>query len=123
MAIKGNAVLFSEMTPPQGKVRAFNDWFDSEHVPTLLECEDWLMARRLQIVESEPEPDTHLMLHYLDDVTALNSAALEKARASEWRRRLAAEPWFDPHYVTYHRRRKRFFKSGQDARQSGRKQP
>ena len=108
---------------PGERVGEFEDWFDSEHMPTLLECEDWLMARRLQIVESEPEPYTHLMLHYLNDETALNSAALEKARASEWRRRLAAEPWFDPHYVTYHRRRGRFFKSGRDARQPGRKRP
>ena len=81
------------------------------------------MAYRHEIVDSGPEPYTHLMLHYLNDETALSSAALEKARASEWRRRLAAEPWFDPRYATHHRRRGRFFKSGRDARQPERKRP
>jgi hypothetical protein len=107
------AVIFSIFfRVPSERVGEFEDWYDTEHVPVLLECEDWLMARRLQIVEYDPEPYTHLFLHYLNHESALQSDALMAARQSEWRLRLAAEPWFTPTNVTYHRRRNRFSKSG-----------
>ena len=31
---KGNAVLFSEMTPPTGREDEFNDWYDGHHSPS-----------------------------------------------------------------------------------------
>ena len=32
-SIKGNAVLFSEMTPPDGGEDTFNQWYDGHHTP------------------------------------------------------------------------------------------
>ena len=32
-AVRGNAVLFSEMTPPPGGEAAFNEWYDTHHTP------------------------------------------------------------------------------------------
>ena len=90
----------------------FEDWYDSEQMPILLEDADWLMVRRLDIVQWDPEPHTHLILHYLNDERALVGEAIKRARATEWARRLAAETWFTPLPVTYHRRNKRFLKSG-----------
>jgi len=90
----------------------FEDWYDKEHIPMLLECHDWLMARRFDIVAWDPEPYTHVILHYLNDENALESDALKRSRETSWRQSLAAEPWFKPHFVTYRRRNNRFLKSG-----------
>lgn len=90
----------------------FESWYDTEHIPMLLECPDWLMARRFDIVAWDPEPYTHMILHYLNDESALDSEALKQSRETEWRQKLAAQPWFTPLFVTYQRRNKRFLKSG-----------
>lgn len=90
----------------------FEDWYDTEHIPMLLDCPDWLMARRFDIVQWDPEPYTHVILHYLNDKSALESDALKKSRETPWRQSLAAQSWFTPQFVTYYRRNKRFLKSG-----------
>ena len=56
--------------PPQ-RQNEFNDWYETEHIPLLLECKDWLMVRRFRVVDREPESWTHLTLHYLRDARAL----------------------------------------------------
>lgn len=106
-------VLWCALFTVPMEVRAeFDQWFDNEHAEIVLECEDWLMARRYDIVEWDPEPHTHLILHYMTDIKALESEALKRARATEWRRKLASQPWFEPTVVTYQRRRTRFLKTG-----------
>jgi hypothetical protein len=90
----------------------FEDWFDGEQADALLACEDWLMVRRFEIVDWDPEPHTHMLLHYLADERALHSPELEAARQRSWWRKLAAEPWFMPHKVAYRRRGSRFLKAG-----------
>jgi hypothetical protein len=102
-------VFFSVPMEQRGN---FEEWYDTEHIPLLLECPDWLMARRFDIVTSDPEPYTHVILHYLNDKSALESEALKQSRETPWRQSLAAEPWFTPHFVTYRRRNNRFLKSG-----------
>ena len=102
-------VFFSVPMEQRGN---FEDWYDTEHIPMLLECPDWLMARRFDIVAWDPEPYTHVILHYLNDENALESDALKRSRETPWRQSLAAQPWFMPLFVTYHRRNKRFLKSG-----------
>jgi len=97
---------------PMEQCGAFEEWYDSEHIPMLLECPDWLMARRFEIVAWDPEPYTHVILHYLNDESALQSEALKRSRETPWRQSLAVQTWFTPHFVTYHRRNKRFLKSG-----------
>ena len=34
LSVKGGAVLFSEMTPPDGEEDHFNDWYDNHHMPS-----------------------------------------------------------------------------------------
>ncbi len=106
------AVLFCQfLAVPMDRRGAFEAWYDEEHIPMLLEDPDWLMTRRLDIVDWNPEPNTDLILHYLTDDRALEGRALAAARATERHRAFAAEPWFVPHFVTYHRRNARFLKS------------
>jgi hypothetical protein len=92
------AVFFAVPTERQPE---FNDWYERDHAPTLLECEDWLMVRRFRIVDGEPEQWSHLALHYLADIAALSSPERERARASPWRARLAQESWFNGKYVVF----------------------
>lgn len=99
-------------TVPFEREAAFAEWLDSEHIPALLDCPDWLMARRFDVVDWDPERHTHIILHYLNHVSALDSEAMRAAGALAGATRLAAEPWFDPRRVVYHRRGRRFLKSG-----------
>ena len=67
----------------------------------LLECADWLAARRLRIADGEPADWTHLTLHYLADRRALDSPERARARATPWRTRLAQESWFKGAYLVF----------------------
>jgi hypothetical protein len=86
------AVFFRVPAERRGE---FNDWYAQDHVPILLECEDWRCIRRFEITDGEPEPWSHLTLHYLADKRALDSPARARARATPWRARLAQEHWFN----------------------------
>jgi hypothetical protein len=88
--------------PPE-RQRDFNDWYENDHVPQLLECKDWLLVRRFRIVDGEPKSWTHLALHYLTDDRALESGERRRARQSPWRARLAEESWFTPQYSVHHK--------------------
>lgn len=99
---------------PQEREGEFAEWFDREHAPILLTDPDWLLARRLEIVDFDPERYTHLILHYLADLRALSGPTTARARATDWSRKLAAARWMLPHSVVYHRRRQRFVKTGRD---------
>jgi len=92
------AVFFSV---PDERVEEFNRWYEEEHVQMLLKCKDWLRVRRFEIFEGEPQPWTHLALHYLADISALDSPEREAARDTDWRKRLAEEPWFQAGSVVY----------------------
>jgi hypothetical protein len=94
-------VVFFEV--PADRERAFSDWHEQEHTPLLLQCPQWLMVRRFRLIGGEPKTWTHLALHYLSDRQALVSGEHERARASEWRAKLAAESWFTPHNLVFDR--------------------
>lgn len=94
------AVFFSV---PDARVEEFNRWYNEEHVPMLLECPDWLAIRRFEIFDGEPQPWTHMALHYLADLSARESAEREAARNTEWYRKLSEEPWFRSSYVIFER--------------------
>ncbi len=110
--LDAGVVLCVLFNVPMERAGAFEDWFDGEHAPMLLQCEDWLMTRRLDVVAWDPEPCSHMILHYLNHEAALETAALARPNATGRGSGLAAEPWFAPSSVVYHRRRKRFVKSG-----------
>lgn len=97
---------------PEDRRAEFVEWYRAEHTPMLLESADWRMVRHFDVVEREPEPFTHAMLHYVARREALEAPELAAARATPWRNRLAAEPWFKPHMVLYRKRGARFLKTG-----------
>jgi hypothetical protein len=99
------AVFFSV---PDERAAEFNEWYDTERVPMLLHCEDWLMVRRFEVYEGDPQPWTHLAVSYLADMAALDSPELDAARNSDWCKRLSEEPWFQASYLIFERHGDRF---------------
>ena len=107
-----SAVIFCALfTVPRGSRVEFEDWFDEEHAPMLQRNAGWFFSRRLEIIEQDPEPRTHLLIHYLKDLQALDAPERAAASNTEWRNKLALETWFNPTVATYLRRNKRFLKS------------
>jgi hypothetical protein len=88
---------------PEERRQDFDDWYGEDHVPLLMQCADWLQVRRFRIVDGEPEPWSHLALHYLADLRALDSPERAAARATPWRDRLARESWFKGKYQIFAR--------------------
>jgi len=86
---------------PVDRAKDFDDWYEQDHIPILLKCPDWRMVRRFSITDGEPETWTHLALHYLNNVEALESPERAEARRSPWRARLASETWFQGKYSLF----------------------
>jgi hypothetical protein len=81
----------------------FDAWYETEHIPLLMECPDWLMVRRMRVTDGIPETYTHMALHYLADAKALQSPERQKARNTPWRSRLAKNDWFKASYAVFDR--------------------
>lgn len=86
---------------PGDREDEFNRWYEEDHVPTLLKCSDWAACRRYKIDSGVPGNWTHLALHYLKDMKALDSPERKEARDSKWREKLAKEDWFKGHYLFF----------------------
>jgi hypothetical protein len=86
---------------PVDREREFDAWYEEEHMELLLRCEHWRMCRRYRIRDAGGG-FTHLALHYLTDLRALESPERDRARSTPWRDRLAAEPWFKGEYRVYY---------------------
>ncbi|WP_158808028.1 DUF4286 family protein [Beijerinckia sp. L45] len=86
---------------PESALPDFDAWYDLDHVPLLLGCKDWLMVRRFHILDGEPTKANRLALHYLADRSALEAPERAAARATPWRKRLAALPWFAGTYSVF----------------------
>jgi hypothetical protein len=81
----------------------FDAWYETEHIPLLMKCPDWLMVRRMRVTDSVPETYTHMALHYLADAKALQSPEREEARNTTWRGKLAKNEWFKASYAVFDR--------------------
>lgn len=79
---------------PSAWNEAFDDWYESEHTPRLMEEPDWLRVRRYRVIEGSGGPWTHLALHELARREAMDSPARMNARTGPKRDGLAQEPWF-----------------------------
>jgi hypothetical protein len=102
-------VLYSVFfTVPQERQADFNDWYTQDHVPKLLREPQWLGCRRYEIVDGAPEGYTHMALHHLSSIQALESPARTAARSTPWRDRLASESWFRGAYMAFTKRSQRF---------------
>ncbi|HEY4279492.1 MAG TPA: hypothetical protein VGM91_14805 [Conexibacter sp.] len=78
---------------PDDRAAAFDDWYDTEHVPLLLKAPGWRRTRRY-VIESGNDHLTHLALHDIDGPELLDAPERRAAGSTEWRATLAAEPWF-----------------------------
>jgi hypothetical protein len=90
---------------PRAREAEFDRWYDEEHLPMLLTCPHWVMCRRFRIEAGADVQWTHVALHYLIDLRALQSPERDAARSTRWRRQLEAEPWFQPEYRVFYRLR------------------
>lgn len=100
--ILSSPYLFSVLfAVPVEREEEFNNWYEQEHVPLLLKAEEWLGCRRYRISDGVPSNYTHLAIHHLSSLLALESPARSAARATPWRQRLAQEPWFKGHYKVW----------------------
>jgi hypothetical protein len=88
---------------PAEAAAEFDSWYETEHIPLLMECPDWLMVRRMRVADGVPETYTHMALHYLADAKALQSPEREKARKTAWRDKLAKNDWFKASYTVFDR--------------------
>ncbi|MBM3343274.1 MAG: hypothetical protein FJY56_14370 [Betaproteobacteria bacterium] len=88
-------VLFH--VPAEGE-KDFNAWYDEEHLGILLRSPYWPMCRRFKIYKPQPQSWTHIALHYLTDLRALESKERDEARATPWRALLAQHAWFKGDY-------------------------
>lgn len=109
-AIMAEVVIGAFFTVPDDRAAEFADWYETEHTPMLLKNPMWRMGRHMTIVDANPNPFTHMAIHYVDNVSVLQSAEVKAAQSTEWRMRLASEDWFRPHLVHYRRRGKRYHK-------------
>lgn len=88
---------------PADREPEFDAWYDEEHLGILLRCQYWPMCRRFRITNPRPDSWTHLALHYLTDLRALESPERTEARNTPWRGRLAQETWFRGDYRVFYR--------------------
>ena len=108
-ALDAEMVLGAFFTVPDDAVSEFIEWYETEHTPILLGNPGWRM------VNADPQPFTHMMLHYIDGEHVLDSEEVAASRATEWRRKFSALDWYKPHMVMYHRHGKRYHKGEPEA--------
>jgi len=69
------------MTPDQGYEDAFNEWYDTEHVPELLECPGFESARRFTAIEGIDGSPHYLAVYEMSGMEAFRSPEYLKLRA------------------------------------------
>lgn len=79
----------------------FNDWYEQDHVPILLRNPHWIRCRRFAVDSGSPGSWTHIAVHYISDLSALDSLERQIARNTEWRNRLSSEEWFKGEYTVF----------------------
>lgn len=81
---------------PESDVDDFDDWYQGEHIPLLMEVPGWLRVRRYKSrPNSAGRPWTHFALHELADISALDAPERAAARDTAKRDALASREWFD----------------------------
>lgn len=94
-AFKATFVFALLFCVPLDEVHGFDSWYDVEHVPMLLECHDWLTARRFGIEGACGLRYNRLVLHYLATEKALQSRARARSQETSARKAIGLRPWFN----------------------------
>jgi hypothetical protein len=96
-AAAGPHLFYLALRVPEDYRNEFLAWYESEHLPMLLEAKGWDGCRFVE----EPVNDGLLFhaLHQLRDLSALESAERKRSRATPWFGRLAKNAWFDSGFV------------------------
>ena len=104
-------IIFCEfyMVPIENQQK-FSAWVQEETVLQLTEESAWLMTRGLNIVEFDPEPYTHVLLHYFADAAASKMIDKTVEKDAGANAGIINKTGFEAHTVAYRRRRNRFLK-------------
>ena len=71
----------------------FLAWYETEHLPLLLECPVWDGCRFVE--EAVQKGCQFHALHQFTDKRALDSEQRKRSRSTPWFNRLARNDWFD----------------------------
>ncbi|MGE0824337.1 MAG: hypothetical protein AB7G75_14110 [Candidatus Binatia bacterium] len=84
-AANGLLAVWTDIAPEAE--HEFNEWYNTEHIPQLLEVPGFLSGRRYQAVERKPQ---YLALYDLTDVSVLKSDAFRQVREmpTEWTKKM-----------------------------------
>ena len=69
---------------------------------------NWEYYRQIWRHNSDPQPWTHLALHYLNDMSAFDSPEREAAQSTELFKKLSEEQWFQGSTTVYLKHGDRF---------------
>jgi hypothetical protein len=90
----GSVVSAVAFAVPEEDRAQFDAWYETEHVPMLLEADDWLRVRRYRVIDGEGGPWTHLALHELASREVMDSPERAAARRGPLREALVGRDWF-----------------------------
>ena len=96
---------------PRDKHNELMHWHETEHSPKLMENRGWLMVRHMEIHDCNPDPYTHLFLHYVRKNLDFDPVTFVLAHDTKRSHELGSEDWFMPKAVTYQKRGVRFLKN------------
>lgn len=93
-AIRAPLIFATRFNVPEDCQEEFDRWMTEDHVPLLMQNDDWLAIRRFSLPVAEPVPYTRLAIHYLASRDALGSPERAAARDTDFRKRMTRHKWF-----------------------------
>jgi hypothetical protein len=100
----GRYLYLVTFSVPDDFLEEFDDWYERDHLPRLMQNPSWLRCRRYGVADGEPADVTRVAVHELADLAALESPERERARSTPWRARLSKNDWFSSsRYAVYER--------------------
>jgi hypothetical protein len=79
---------------PEAEVDEFDEWYEVEHAPLLLEADDWLRVSRYKRLSGEGGSWNRFTLHELRSLDVLHSPQRRRAREAPLRQALLERPWY-----------------------------
>lgn len=90
----GDLLLVVGFAVPEHSLRVFDDWYETEHAVLLLGAADWLRVRRYVVRSATGIDWTHVAVHDLASLDALDSPERAAARDEPKRQQFLAEKWY-----------------------------